>query len=246
MLLRKRGRLAFTLIELLVVIAIIAILAAILFPVFAKAREAARATSCRSNMRQLGTAMAMYLQDYDEHYCARDMCYNPPSCSQQYSWRACIYPYIKNVGLFKCPSNSTTNTSGDAGDTPMIGQPVSTDYAINDAGNNISGFASEAGITAPANKILFVELQGQSWDDYASNWWGSNGGAWLSGFCGHNAQWNLTYCDGHVKSSSPPQVIASGFNPWEWTNDSLATNTTSNGINYSTAMESIVTNNICH
>src|SRR5713226_1325040 len=64
----RRIRAAFTLIELLVVIAIIAILAAILFPVFAQAREKARQTSCGSNMKQLGTAMMMYVQDYDETY----------------------------------------------------------------------------------------------------------------------------------------------------------------------------------
>src|SRR5260370_6358699 len=64
----RRFRAAFTLIELLVVIAIIAILAAILFPVFAQAREKARQTSCASNMKQLGTAMTMYVQDYDETY----------------------------------------------------------------------------------------------------------------------------------------------------------------------------------
>src|SRR5438067_7411849 len=63
-----RGRPAFTLIELLVVIAIIAILAAILFPVFARARESARRSTCLSNLRQLGTATMMYLQDYDDTY----------------------------------------------------------------------------------------------------------------------------------------------------------------------------------
>jgi prepilin-type N-terminal cleavage/methylation domain-containing protein/prepilin-type processing-associated H-X9-DG protein len=115
---RRRG---FTLIELLVVIAIIAILAAILFPVFAQAREAARKSSCISNSKQIGLGMLMYVQDYDETFPA-----NRPNCSHgdgggfpywgqdgngiddfhmQAQWFAfVIQPYIKNQGIFKCPS----------------------------------------------------------------------------------------------------------------------------------------------
>src|SRR5437763_4284850 len=82
----RGGRAGFTLIELLVVIAILAILAAMLFPVFAKAREAARATQCRSNLRQIGTALAMYREDYDEINCRYRMCPNvaaDPLCTMQ-------------------------------------------------------------------------------------------------------------------------------------------------------------------
>src|SRR5688572_32759700 len=100
------GRRAFTLIELLVVIAIIAILAAILFPVFAKAREAARATQCKSNMRQLSTAIAMYVQDYDELYMLRS---SPFVAGVGYHWGYAVQPYVKNFGLHQCPSNPRKN-----------------------------------------------------------------------------------------------------------------------------------------
>jgi prepilin-type N-terminal cleavage/methylation domain-containing protein len=101
-----RARRGFTLIELLVVIAIIAILAAILFPVFAQAREKARQTSCLSNLRQLATGMAMYSQDSDGLY--------PPAAANptkkftsyyQISWMALLEPYTKNRGIYVCPSS---------------------------------------------------------------------------------------------------------------------------------------------
>jgi prepilin-type N-terminal cleavage/methylation domain-containing protein/prepilin-type processing-associated H-X9-DG protein len=95
----------FTLIELLVVIAIIAILAAILFPVFAQAREAARKASCQSNLKQLGTAVQMYIQDYDGAYPYWD--WGKRSTSGVSSmWHVAIFPYVKNVGVYACPSDS--------------------------------------------------------------------------------------------------------------------------------------------
>jgi prepilin-type N-terminal cleavage/methylation domain-containing protein/prepilin-type processing-associated H-X9-DG protein len=96
-----RGRSGFTLIELLVVIAIIAILAAILFPVFAQAREKARQTSCLSNIKQIGTALTMYTQDYDEVY--------PVSGIYTFDgnfWPARLTPYIKNIQAWWCPSDA--------------------------------------------------------------------------------------------------------------------------------------------
>lgn len=94
---RSKG---FTLIELLVVIAIIAILAAILFPVFAQAREKARAISCVSNEKQMGTAIMMYTQDYDETF--------PMGLDTNWhnSWAVTTQPYIKNYGVYRCPDDT--------------------------------------------------------------------------------------------------------------------------------------------
>ena len=98
----------FTLIELLVVIAIIAILAAILFPVFAKAREKARQTSCLSNCRQIANALMMYTQDYDETFPFLTSCNAPENTHHATAQVAGkIYPYIKNAQLWECPSTRT-------------------------------------------------------------------------------------------------------------------------------------------
>lgn len=99
---------AFTLIELLVVIAIIALLAAILFPVFAQAREKARETVCLSNTRQIGTAVRMYVQDYDETFPIFHA-YNftpPPGQPGHRGIEDELFPYTKNAELFKCPNDS--------------------------------------------------------------------------------------------------------------------------------------------
>src|ERR1700733_12377722 len=92
------GQRAFTLIELLVVIAIIAILAAILFPVFAQAREKARQTSCLSNEKQLALAAVQYTQDYDEMWPIA-------STGGQYGWAGKLYAYVKSVQVFQCPDD---------------------------------------------------------------------------------------------------------------------------------------------
>ncbi len=98
---RKSG---FTLIELLVVIAIIAILAAILFPVFAQAREKARQISCTSNMKQIGLAILQYQQDYDEAYPSSDW-WNVPGGTSPVGWPTRVQPYIKNLAVFGCPDD---------------------------------------------------------------------------------------------------------------------------------------------
>jgi prepilin-type N-terminal cleavage/methylation domain-containing protein/prepilin-type processing-associated H-X9-DG protein len=117
---RTRTRIqAFTLIELLVAIAIIAILAAILFPVFAQARESARKTSCLSNNKQLGTALMMYVQDFDEalpqasYFGASGM--TVPDNSGAFRWPWLVLPYVKSMELFRCPSAVNTFTHATCG-----------------------------------------------------------------------------------------------------------------------------------
>lgn len=113
--LQNANKSAFTLIELLVVIAIIVILAAILFPVFARAREYARSISCISNLKQISLGMLMYEQDYDEAYpsiianstmgdgCAPDLGW----FNANGGWAVLVYPYIKNGQIFHCPSSES-------------------------------------------------------------------------------------------------------------------------------------------
>jgi prepilin-type N-terminal cleavage/methylation domain-containing protein/prepilin-type processing-associated H-X9-DG protein len=119
----RRGRRGFTLIELLVVIAIIAILAAILFPVFAQAREKARAASCLSNVKQLTLGLLMYAQDYDEALCPRYFGpvnqvplggWHPRLAAIQYwSWEDVAETYSKNIGISICPSGPAGGKRGE-------------------------------------------------------------------------------------------------------------------------------------
>jgi len=102
-------RFAFTLIELLVVISIIAILAAILFPVFGRARENARRSSCQSNLKQIGLGALQYMQDNDEKIFSSFYGTAGNSNSSNYKWMDAIFPYLKSEQIFTCPSDSASN-----------------------------------------------------------------------------------------------------------------------------------------
>jgi len=237
---KKQG---FTLIELLVVIAIIAILAAILFPVFAKAREKARQASCLSNQKQIGLAFAQYTQDYDEKYSARDM-QTDPNHSMSFRWA--LQPYIKNTQVWVCPSNpndvilnadGTCNHWCDQGYFPpgsttiQLGSVESTSYAINDAASQFNGnYPKLAVITSPAQKLLMVETYRQNWDDYASPWWCSGGTAdgaasgnfTAGGWAGHMGSFDCLFADYHVKSMKPNNTVGplgQTFSMWDFSRD---------------------------
>ncbi len=114
-----RPKSGFTLIELLVVIAIIAILAAILFPVFGRARENARRSSCQSNLKQIGLGLLQYAQDYDEQFAStqyQDVADRHwySDNTRYYKWMDAIYPYVKSEQIFDCPSAAATGTTNGA------------------------------------------------------------------------------------------------------------------------------------
>ncbi|MDR3709221.1 MAG: DUF1559 domain-containing protein [Capsulimonadaceae bacterium] len=147
----KARRTGFTLIELLIVIAIIAILAAILFPVFATAREKARQSTCASNEKQLGIAFLQYAQDYDEVL--------PYNASE---WVSATYPYTKSTGVYACPDDQTKITA-------------TTGYLLSYAYNGTFSYSSCLGasqnswgnisvpttkFTAPSLTIVLVEING--------------------------------------------------------------------------------------
>ena len=245
-----RRQRAFTLIELLVVIAIIAILAAILFPVFARAREAARKTACLSNMKQLGLAAQMYMQDYDGalpdsrltwlnglpgvpapgnglglgYYGASHIC--------NYSMRVyandginlggmgMLYnPYIKNVQIFRCPSDPETRGWAEACGVPTSpngkaitpGQHFSSYYQrhAHDAYSSITGNSvSDSLVQIPSQLALFIE----------EGWHGGTARPylWDGTQAGDNTRFvNAAFYDGHAKRMAIPWILPTGANAFD-------------------------------
>ena len=186
------SRAGFTLIELLVVIAIIAILASILFPVFGRARENARKSSCLSNLKQIGLGLMQYTQDYDENIPYSGYGYNvagapvSPNAYSSYKWADVIQPYIKSDQLFTCPSDTGPNAKftsfpGAANTSratnTSTGQPLGGSYSVNvtyggnrpatpPSGQNLSV------VVSPSTTIYAVESQSVPNNQlYWSNFW---------------------------------------------------------------------------
>ena len=201
-------RSGFTLIELLVVIAIIAILAAILFPVFARARENARRASCQSNLKQIGLGMLQYTQDYDERYLVQNI-----PVGQHFGYL--LQPYLKSTQILMCPSatgsatvfNGTTTTPATTtapidqvdhiwtypANVPVAGVPsISGSYGLNPQLSDIS----VAKVTAPSTTGMFFDSiwpQVDGINASAKNF--SSAGDASRHFDGIN----IGYADGHVK-----------------------------------------------
>lgn len=217
---RRKALTGFTLIELLVVIAIIAILAAILFPVFAKAREAARKTQCTSNMKQLATALTMYRTDYDGQFTFGGWYEKDGDAGRD--WQNTIFPYVKSKQAYWCPSSTDIH---DLQNEKPDWNRTATDYLYN---NNLAGGTSpmkEAAVVAPADCVMLIEGH-SDWNNQtcqpgwastpiANNYWcreyttfGNNGSLVTGTWDGSTHVWGLTrhdrgahaaFVDGHVK-----------------------------------------------
>jgi prepilin-type N-terminal cleavage/methylation domain-containing protein len=218
-------RKGFTLIELLVVIAIIAILAAILFPVFAQAREKARQASCQSNLKQIGLAEIQYAQDYDEIYSGS---YNNNAAGQRVYFPELLYPYTKSTAVYYCPDQGLTSgmtddgiCGGNASANPNTVHTVNgtcygpTNYGYNSMNNgaNIGSIGNDqahnalAQITNPSETLLMMDVSNANggqmniWTETATDVTGS------TGFYGGPA-WNGTTTPGDPARIHP---LGTGF-----------------------------------
>lgn len=215
---KSRG---FTLIELLVVIAIIAILAAILFPVFARARENARRSSCMSNVKQLALGILMYTQDYDEKLPGIRKASDTPGL--YVSWVTMIQPYAKSTQVYTCPDGvpfydpnypsygCNYNLGVDATTVSLaaVGTPAET-VMIGD---------SWAHLAAPNDQLGYYDMYPPSLFAAGTKWWekvaGSapayNGSLTQQHFDGAN----VGYVDGHVKWSKLPGPLTNDSTLWD-------------------------------
>ena len=206
----RRG---FTLIELLVVIAIIAILAAILFPVFARAREKARQTSCMSNVKQLTLGMMMYAQDNDEHLTrcrmgAGDGWQWPQTTC--WHWWAEIMPYLKNTNILNCPSYAGQGSLNGAGQIGGLGYGLNLWLGQQWPGVSMGSIAkpSETALLMDVNFDLVCWLP--STKDANGN--PCNGDAPTR----HNGGLNIGWCDGHAKWMTQSALVTGQNGNVDW------------------------------
>jgi prepilin-type N-terminal cleavage/methylation domain-containing protein/prepilin-type processing-associated H-X9-DG protein len=224
----------FTLIELLVVIAIISILAAILFPAFAKAREKARQSACASNEKQMGYGIMQYAQDFDEQLPGSSNYdqSHAPAGSYAYSWRTLIYPYVRSVQLYGCPSNSFSSKfpgTNTANSDYLSPGPFPIGY-----GANPNAIWPANTPTMPVGKILLPAqfiVVGESLEYYGSlvvNRSAPTDGVSAGMFSSHNGGANYIFADGHTRWLLPSQTLATGVtvgNPDPsnmWLNEALS------------------------
>lgn len=230
----------FTLIELLVVIAIIAILAAILFPVFARARENARRASCQSNLKQIGLGIMQYVGDYDELYPLRRFAPVVAPDWDQNSWRTVIQPYVRSTQLMVCPSNPDN-------DKPTFDPEFNRSYSGNCTWTNAeariqpTSAADELGVFGQGFPVPAAQLQNPATTIAVTEMWHvpwvtviidrndltySEGGQTYTAygdvlFAGHLGTSNYLFADGHVKAMRPLQT-GTPLNMWYSNNAPLS------------------------
>jgi prepilin-type N-terminal cleavage/methylation domain-containing protein/prepilin-type processing-associated H-X9-DG protein len=226
----SRGQRGFTLVELLVVIAIIAVLAAILFPVFAQAREKARQTTCLSNMKQIGLAFAQYNSDYDSTYptCDNDKAKitgEPPDPETpdadgppEHDWHIVVQPYVKDFAILRCPSDTSLAPVDPKNPDLDVKKEYVSSYTVN-------GWAeydlAESAVRHPANWVLLGERNNVArgpktwWMFYWWVWQGDSPKIWPPtvspdptskakedlATTRHSGISNWLYGDGHVKAT---------------------------------------------
>ncbi len=218
----KERRKGFTLIELLVVIAIIAILAAILFPVFAKAREKSLAASCLSNLKQIGLAFVMYSTDYDSCYLPSWIPLNTP-CGGDV-WGNLLYPYIKNDGVFHCPADKYGQYEWHYGMDPNTGCPdCRMAYGYNSAYSGAGpehdgpgrawrgGVIKITAVVAPSECLWCADSRWYNPSSYGYRYRYTiqlkNAAAWPE--WRHNDGCNASFMDGHAKWYSRDYLLSS-------------------------------------